>query len=193
MNRPSVVARFAGYPPMAILLFIGYAVVVAEWYQGDLAWWLALGAVGAAGKTLRAVRQVRSYKAWLAEWRAMSGEDEPQRPTKRRRRGWVFVTRAALLAMGIPFCLPSGEDPGNLGAVLTILWCAAWLYLAFALVRSILRRVAARRKAKAEVEKVKADAAPVALLLGVPSSSPSRDDVMGTLPEHCAGLIGGIR
>jgi hypothetical protein len=193
MNRPSVVARFAGSPLMAILLFVGYAVVVAEWYQGQVAWWLALGAVGAAGKTLRAVRQVRSYKAWLAEWRAMSGEDEPQRPTKRRKPGWVFVIGALLLALGIPYCLPSEAEPGIVGGSLTILWCAACLYLAFALLRGIVRLVVARRKGKAELEKVKAEAAPVALLLGVPSSSPSRAEAMATLPEYCAGLIGGIR
>jgi hypothetical protein len=191
MSRPSLSVRLAGSPRGALLLFIGYAMIFYGWYEGNVVWWVALGAVGAAGRTMRAVRQVRRYKAWLAEWRAMSGEDELRRPTKRRRRGWVFVIGSALLAMGIPFCLPSTAEPRDLGAVLTTLWCAAWLYLAFALVRGVLRRVVARRKAKAEVAQAKDEAAPVAWLMGRASSSPSRADAERDLPEYCARLING--
>lgn len=192
MNRPPLSVRLAGCPRIAIVLFLGYAAVVLGWYQGDVPWWVAVAAVAAAGRTLTAVRRVHSYKAWLAEWQGMGGEDEPPRPKKRRRRGWVFVTGAALLVLGIPFCLPSRGEQGELGLVLTLLWCAACLYLFFAVVRGILRRVVARRTVRAERGKAKAEAAPVAWLVGRASSSPSRAAAERNLPEYARRLIGPV-
>lgn len=181
MNRPPFLVRLAGYPPMAILLFFGYAAVVWDWwYRGGVPWWLAVGAVAAAGRTLGAVGRMRRYKAWLAAWQAMGAKDEPSPPKKKRR--WMFIIGAALLAVAIPVCLP--PKPGNetTVAVLTILWFGACLYLVFTLVRAVLRRRAKRRKAKAEV-------APVAWLVGRPSSSPSRSEAERNLPEYCARLL----
>jgi hypothetical protein len=80
MNRPSALVRFAGYPPMATLLLIGYALIVAGWYQGRVSWWIGVAAIAAAGRTLGAIKRVRVYKAWLADWQAMTTHDAPPRP-----------------------------------------------------------------------------------------------------------------
>jgi hypothetical protein len=71
MKRPSLLVRVAGSPPVAILLFVVYSLVVIAWYQEAAPWWLALLAGFLAIQTPSAVREVRRYKVWAAEWRAM--------------------------------------------------------------------------------------------------------------------------
>jgi hypothetical protein len=193
MNRPALLARLAGSPRGALVLFVCYAALVFGWYQGNIPWWLALGAVGAAFRTLSAVGRVRRYKAWRADWQAMGGEDEPPPAAarqKKRRRGWVLVTVAALLALGMPLLPEQLYAPWESGLVMA--WCAACLYLVFALLWSILRRIIGRRKARAEIAQAGDEAAPVAWLLGRPSSSPSRAAAERNLPRYCARLISGI-
>ena len=73
MTLPWLV-RLAGSPLIALVLFVLYGMAILGWYQGHLAWWLALGAVGAAIRTLGAVRQVQRYKTWVSNWRAMGDE-----------------------------------------------------------------------------------------------------------------------
>jgi hypothetical protein len=183
MNRPRRLVRLAGSPRGALLLFIGYAVIVYGWYQGDVPWWLAVGAVAAGFRTLAAVGRMRRYKAWLADWQGMGAGDEPPRPKK--RRGWVLVAGAALLVVAIPLVQPE-TGPND---ALTVLWCVACLYLVFALVRGILRRIRGRRKVKAEVAQTRDEAAPVAWLVPRAASSPSRADAMRSVPDYCARLM----
>jgi hypothetical protein len=186
MNRPSGFARLAAYPPMTILLFIGYAYLISGWYLGRISWWIGIAAIAAAVRTLGAVKRVRVYKAWLAEWQAMSGHDAPPRPRKNRLRGWVLGIGALFIAVAIPLLAPPGTRPSD---ALTVIWCLACLYLVFALLRRVLRRMGARRKVKAEVAKAKAEAAPVAWLVDRPSSSASRAEAERNLPDYCARLI----
>ena len=42
MKRPGVLARLAGVPLVAVLLFAVYGVVIVGWYQEAAPWWLAL-------------------------------------------------------------------------------------------------------------------------------------------------------
>ena len=191
MSRPPLLVRVAGSPLPALLLFMGYAAVVAGWYHGDVVWWLALAAVGASFRTLSAVGRVRRYKAWLAEWNAMGEMEQPQQPQarpkeKRGSRRRVFITGAALLALAIPVCLPSlqGNDAGW-GTAVT-LWLVACVYLAGVMLRSIARRMTKRRKAEPE-----AVVAPVVeWMLGRASSSPSRAEAARKLPEYTSRLLG---
>jgi len=189
MNRPSLSVRVAGSRAGASLLFVLYVCVVMGWYQSDVPWWLALGAVGAALRTLRAVVQVRRYKAWLADWEAMgepiNAPRQPQ-PAKRRPYGWVFFTGAVLLAVGTPFSVPPGT---KLSDTATLLWEGACLYLVcfvvwklFLLSRRAFIRSSAQRQAKAED-------APVAWLVPRASSSPSRASAESNLPDYAARLI----
>src|ERR1022692_2478369 len=101
MNRPPLLVRVAGSPLPAFLLFLGYAAIIAGWYEGTVVWWLALAAVGASLRTLSAVGRVRRYKAWLAEWNAMDTKEQ-QRPKDKPSRRWMFVTSAVLLLLVIP-------------------------------------------------------------------------------------------
>jgi hypothetical protein len=186
MNRPGVLVRFAGYPPMATVLFLGYVAVVLGWYQGHLAWWLALGAVGAAGRTLRAVREVRSYKGWLAEWEAMGGDNAPPRPRKNRLRGWLVVIGAAFIAVAIPLSMPPGARPSG---ALALIWCVACLILVWKLFSAFRRAIMRSSSRSATRKQAKAEDAPVAWLLPPASSSPSRAEAEANLPEYCARLI----
>ena len=193
MNRPGLLTRFAGSPRGALLLFVLYGAVGYCWWWGwqgwHVRWWVALGAVGAAFRTLGAIGRMRRYNAWLAEWRAMGGNDAPPRPEK-RRRGWLLTAGAALLVAVIPaYLLPwirNNDIPNReaLARALALLWCLACLILVWKLSRLVwlvVRRSASRTAAR---RREKAEAAPVAWLLDRASSSPSRADAEGNLPEH---------
>jgi hypothetical protein len=186
MNRPSLSVRLAGSPRGALLLFICYGVIWYGWYEGHTVWWVALGTVGAALRTLRAGRELRRYKAWLVDWQAMSGNDAPARSPRKRLRGWMLTIGAMFIVVATLLSGSPGERPS--GAV-TVIWSLACLYLVFALLRSILRRVRGRRNVKAEVAQAKDEDAPVAWLLDRPASSPSRAETERNLPEYCARLI----
>ena len=199
MNRPGVGVRFAGSPPGALMLFALYAAVGYCWWWGwqgqHVRWWVALCSAAAAVRTLKAVGKVRRYNAWVAEWQAIGGDDGPPRRQKIRGRGWVFVTGAAVLFVVIPVCVPQIQSnqtiPGReaLATALTWLWGLACLILAWKSLRlcwRLVRRSAARRTERRQVE---AENAPVAWLVGVPSSSPSRAEAERALPEYCARLI----
>jgi len=187
MNRPPLLVRAAGSPLGALLLFLGYAAIVAGWYDGQVVWWLALGSVGAAMRTLSAVGRVRRYKAWLAEWNAMGAREEPGPPPKEKRDGRrrVFVTSAALLVLAIPVCLPNLQGNEEWRTALTLLWVVACLYLVGLALWSITRRMTKRRKTQQE-----AAPAPVEWMLGRASSSPSRSEAAQKLPEYCTRLLG---
>jgi len=187
MTRPPLLVRVAGSPLPALLLFFGYAAVVAGWYEGNVAWWLALAAVGASIRTLSAVGRVRRYKAWLAEWNAMGATaEQPKRKEKRAGRRWVTITGTALLLLAIAAGfghLQSADEQGMALTMLLVIACVCLLGLVF---RSIKRRT--RKRPKAEPE------APAALvvewMLGRASSSPSRSEAARKLPEYSARLLG---
>jgi hypothetical protein len=64
-------------------------------------------------------------------------------------------------------------------------WVASALYLVFALVRFILRRV---RKGRSGAEG-EGENKPVSWLVGRASSDPSREDATAHLPDYCASLL----
>lgn len=190
MNRPSLGTRVAGSPQGALLIVAGCAVLIISWYQdGGVPWWLAVGAGAEIFRVFGAVGRMRRYNAWLKEWRAMAGEEAPA-PKKRK---WIRDIGVTLLGIAIPAGLRymrggqerSDEIPITLVALFA-LWFA-WMVLG-----RFRRRMAhseARRREKAEI-------APVAWLLRVPSSSPSRAEAQANLPEYCAQLLaptGGAR
>ena len=181
MNRPSLQVRAAGSPLGALLLLCGYAAVIAGWYQGYLAWWLAAAAALASLRTFSSVGHVRRYKAWLAEWNAMSGNTDTPRPKRKLGRGF-FMTGAAVMLVAIPIGISLLQDGDGMGTVLTLLWIAAGLYLVYVALRSVASRMAQRGETKA-------DTAPATWMLGRASSSPSRADAEKNLPEYCARLI----
>jgi hypothetical protein len=186
MSRPPLLVRVAGSPLPAFLLFLGYAAVIAGWYEGQVVWWLALGSVGAAIRTLSAVGRVRRYKAWLTEWNAMGANEQPApREKKRGGRRRLFVTTAALLLPAIPVCLPYLAGNEEWRTALALLWVMACLYLVVLVLRSITRRMTKRRHAQQEAAN-----APVKWMLGRASSSPSRSEAERKLPEYCTRLLG---
>jgi hypothetical protein len=183
MSRPPLLVRVAGSPLPALLLFVSFTAVIADWYQGGgVPWWLALGAALAAMRTLSAVGRVRRYKAWLAEWNAMDAQGEPAPGPKKKSGGWVLVTGAALLLLAIPAYLPQAHDEG-LATALELLWGVAGLYLVFRILRGMMRRRKERPQEQAE-------AAPVECLLGRAASSPSRSEAARKLPEYVTRLFG---
>jgi hypothetical protein len=182
MSRPPLLVRMAGAPLPAIVLFLVCGVIVVGWSQGEVPWWLALGAVGGAFRTLSAVRHVRRYKAWRAEWEAMGATDQPRPKDKRvGRRRRVFVTCAALLLLAIPACVRHLQGNEEWLTALTLLCVVTCIYL----VGLLLRRMTKRRKAQPE-----AATTPVEWMLGRASSSPSRSEATRKLPEYCTRLLG---
>ena len=174
-------------------MFILYAAVVVGWYQGSVSWWLALGAVGAAGKTVGAMGRLRRYKAWCAQWQAMSADGAPVRREKKHGRARLVV--AALLFVAVPVCLPlvrgneAIPDREAVIAALAWLWLGCGFYLVFRLAWALwglFRRGVVRQ---AERSAGKEEAAPVGLLVGLPGSSPSRAEAARNLPEYAARLI----
>ena len=186
MSRPPLLVRTAGSPLPALLLFVGYTALIWGWYEDRVVWWLALAAVGAALRTLSAVGQVRRYKAWLAEWNAMAGTEQPRHKEKRRGRRRVLLPGAALLLVAIPAGFQYLQGNQEWGAALTLLGVVASVYLVAVALRSITRRITKRRITEPE-----ADTAPVVeWMLGRASSSPSRSEAARKLPEYSARLLG---
>jgi hypothetical protein len=196
MNRPSLSVRVAGSPLGALVLLLVWGAVVVAWYQGNVPWWVGVAAVAAAGRTFGAFGRMRRYKAWLADWQAMGAEGEQPRPKK--RRGWVLVTGAALLLVLIPAYLlqiKNNEAIPNHEAVATgLIWLhvAVCLFLGWKVVALFWRFVMRRAASSKERRRAKAEAAPVAWLLGCASSSPSRAAAQRELPEYSARLIGPV-
>jgi hypothetical protein len=199
MTPPSSLARLSALPPVTLALFLGYGAVMFGWYEGHIAWWLALGAAGAAMRTLSAVGQVRRYKAWAAQWQAMGAPLHAPRPQKKKTGGWMRITVAALLLGAIPAYLPqikSNAAIPNSEAVATalmVLWLVTGLYLLWKSVAGVCRvinRSSARSKARRQAE---AEAAPVAWLLPCASSSPSREEAQRNLPDYAARLIDPVQ
>jgi hypothetical protein len=186
MNRPSLSVRFAGSPRGALLLFLLYAAIGWGWYEGQVSWWIALGAVGAAVRTLRAVPELRRYEAWQAEWQSMEGGGARPQAKKRRGRAWALIITAILLAILIPL---SSSEERSLSPELTALWCAAIFCLVCAFIWGITRRIRNRRSRRTDVPKGRGGDASVEWLLGRASSSPSRADAEQNLPEYCARLL----
>lgn len=188
MNRPGLGVRLAGSPRVAVVLYLGYAAVVLGWYEGYVAWWLAVIAVGAAKRTVSAMGELRRYQTWAADWQAIGADhDEPPPPTIKKSRRWMLPAGAAGLILIIPFCLPERQDHAELAGVLALLWLGACLFLGFAFLRYIKRRV----KLPKTPAKVLTDALPVAWLLSRAASSPSRAEATRNLPEYTTRLIGG--
>jgi hypothetical protein len=198
MNRPGVGVRFAGSPVGALMLFTLYGAVGYCWWWGwqgqHVRWWVALCAAAAAVRTLKAIVRVRRYKAWLAEFQAIAAED-PSRRQKRSGRRWPSLVGAVALFVAIPVCLPQIQSNGalpyreQLVTALTLLWCLAGLILAWKFLRLCWRVVRRSAAKSAERRRVEAENAPVAWLVGVPSSSPSRAEAERALPEYCARLL----
>jgi cytochrome bd-type quinol oxidase subunit 2 len=191
MTRPPLLVRFAGSPVGAIVLFIVYGVLVLGWYQNEVPWWLALATVGAAYRTLSAVGTVRGYKAWQAQWSAMGTPQEQTQKVEKRRGGWVLITLALLLLVGIPMSVGQRQDNGVVW--LRWVWLAVALYLLFRLVRGILRRL--RKGSKGDSQKKLASPTrkelPVEWMVSRASSSPSREAAQRNLPEYTTRLIRG--
>jgi hypothetical protein len=186
MSRPPLITRVAGSPLPAVLLFAGYAAIIAGWYEGQLTWWLALMAAGASVRTISAVARVRRYKAWLAEWNAMGRTEQPAPKPKRGSRRWIFITGAVLLLLAIPASSPYMQGNDTAWAAAVTVWIAAFVYLAGV----VLRRITRRRTKRSKVE-AKAEAAPVVeCMLGRASGSPSRADAARQLPKYTNRLLG---
>ena len=183
MNRPPLLVRVAGSPLPAFLLFLGYAAIIAGWYEGTVVWWLALAAIGASFRTMSAVGRVRRYKAWLADWNAMGGAEQP-RPRDKRVRRRLFVTSAALLVLAIPVCFPYLQGNEEWRTALSLLWVVACIYL----VALVLWRIA-RWLTKRRTEQPEAVAGRVEWMLGRASSSPSRAEAVRKLPKYCIRLL----
>jgi hypothetical protein len=192
MNRPTLPTRIAGSPRVAALLFAGSGFAVWAWYQGHLTWWWLPIAALTTKKTLQSIQRVRRYKAWLADWRAVSGVNEPPPAKKKRGRGFLrFSATIALLAViGIPLALPSVEGRSSLGE-LVVAWLFAMVFLLAVMIWRIRRWITARRTIDAVSGKE--DEAVVECTLGLPASSPSRAEAEANLPEYCARLIGHSR
>jgi hypothetical protein len=154
--------------------------VIAGWSDGHLPWWLALLAFLAALKTLKAVGEVRRYKTWLANWNAMDGQAQTKPARKLPSVGRVLVLIAAAIFLFPLFQAPGTSDSGLKEAA----WVASGLYLVFALVRFILRRVRKGRSAEGGGE-----SKPVYWLIDRASSAPSREDAAQNLPDYCDGLL----
>lgn len=180
MTAPSPYARLAGTPILAVLLFIGYGTVITGWFEGRLAWWWAAVAFLAALKTLKALGEVRRYKAWLAQWNAIDGQAQEKAARKLPSVGRILVLVAAAM-----FLFPLFQAPGTPDSALTqAAWVASALYLPFALVRFIFRRVRKGSRAQADGENK-----PVSWLIDRASSAPSREDATENLPDYCATLL----
>jgi hypothetical protein len=181
MTAPSPFARLAGMPIFAILLFIGYGAVITSWFEGHVPWWLALFAALAALRTLKAVGEVRRYKTWLANWNAMDAQEQapPRRKILTLNRVLPVIAGAAFLF------LPLLRAPGTSDSALQQgIWVVSGLYLVFALVRFILRRVR-----KGSTAQPQSESKPVSWLIDRASSAPSREDATENLPDYCAGLL----
>lgn len=180
MKAPTPLSRLTGIPVVAILLFIVYGTVIVAWSDGRVPWWWALFAAFAALRTLKAMGEVRRYKTWLANWNAMDEQEQA-----RSRRKMLTLNRVLLVIAGAAFLfLPLLRAPGTSDSALNQgVWVISALYLVFALLRFILRR-----KGRAAHDS-QAESAPVTLLIGRPSSSPSREEATKRLPDYCARLL----
>jgi hypothetical protein len=203
MKRPSALTRLLGVPLVALLLLLGCGVAVVACLQGGAPRWLGFIALLTALQSLSALGQVRRYKAWAAKWRAMgepvnapphiapkdagggTGRKPPSSP--KRRHGRLRIVVAALLALAIPAFVGDGGDA--VSSALTCLWLLACLYLAFRLLRRILRRGRKHREQAAVASKGETAMPFVTWVMDRASSSPSRAEAQRNVPDYCARLL----
>jgi hypothetical protein len=199
MNRPSILTRLMGCRLIALVLLIASGAAILGWLAGGAPWWIGVIALLTAMQTLSAVGQVRRHKAWAAKWQAMGepvgaprrippidGEkairQNPASPAKEPRRGRLRAIVAALLALAIPVYVGDGSD--MVSSALTCLWLAACLYLAFRILRRVMRRRSKRHEQSTALKR-EAETPFVTWVMKRPSSSPSRAEAMRVLPDYC--------
>ena len=195
MNSPSFSARLAGSPRIACVLFIGYAAVVASWYQGRVSWWIGVAAIAAAGRTPSAVKRMRLYKTWLADWQGMGGI-APAATTKTAKRP---ASRGMLAAQAAGFFLvsciiwnmtPPGQKTPDGQALMWFLMMGGFLWSTGRLIATLRNTGAGRAAAgKKATPKTQSGDDVVEWILPPASSSPSRADMLRRLPEYAARLI----
>jgi len=215
MNPPTSTTRFIGTPRNAKVLYLGAGLVVFAWLGGAVPWWLALMALCCVGTVRKAVHDVRRYDQWARAWEGMGGRPlgRPARcgcghpectdgpaiggaaTPKAHRRGrkassrWHSVIAAALLLFPIiPYFAESGASEALRNA-LALLWLATAVYLVCKVILNLRPRRNASVKASPAMPGKAKSADGVEWLLPPASSSPSRAEAEGNLPDYCAALV----
>ena len=188
MNAPSPLTRLTGTPRVAALLIAVYALVIWGWSQGQVHGFLALIALAAIFQTLGAMREVRTYKNWKTNWDAM-GQLHPTPPPKKtfwrdQRRQWKWLLNISTVAYFVLLPLSHQQTHQPTPPIQSFLWVVSGLYVAFLVLRAIVRRFKKPRKAKAAPL-----VPPVEWMLRSASSSPSRMEATQKLPDYCARLL----
>jgi hypothetical protein len=209
MNQPSILTRLMASRFVALLLLLACGAVILECVADGASWWLGFIALLTALQTLSAVSQVRRYKQWAAKWQAMAEpvgaprrippnqleevvRQNPASTAKEPRRGRLRIIVAALLALAIPVYVGDGSD--RVSSALACLWLAACLYLAFRLLRRVMRRGAKRHEPRTAPGMREVENPFVTWVTDRASSSPSRAEATRALPDYCARLLlAGVR
>jgi len=206
MNRPGALTRLMGYPPMSIVLLLVSGFLLFDWwFVGHAQWLLALIAAGVTLRTLGSIGSMLRYKAWLRQWQAM-GEFDDDAPPQVKRRGWKLPALAVLMLLTVPLAnvpqvhrIVAGYFEGlqyrdqALAVWQSVCLFAGlylFLYVVFVLVRGTWRGMSRTARGIKTRRQEKAEAAPVALLLGRASSSPSRAAAEKNLQDYCLKLMG---
>jgi hypothetical protein len=190
MNRPGALVRFAGWPPLTVMIFGVCAVAVAGWYRGPLPWWFAVLAAGVAVKTAGAFVKRRNYNAWAAQWDAMTAEKKSDagRPAREKKKisvqAYAIIAALALFFV-LPSCFQRPEGLGDITRPEVAVWLLCGLYPVFVLVRPMIRRV----RSKETQTTTDSAAAAVSWMLRNTVDSPSREMAVRNLPEYAGRIL----
>lgn len=200
---------------MKLLLLLVCAAVGVSWYLGHVPGWAAIVAFLVGVKIFAVMARARHTKAWEKQWQAMREEETrpaasspASMPAGRRSRRRIFRALPVTLALSAVLLIPAlvslappapVHDWGG-GVTYTPLpaphvaeWRAVWwsalLYLVFALVRVLWRRLKKSKPVAVDgTRDTQADGF-VSCLVRRPAVSPSRLDASRDLPEYAAALL----
>jgi hypothetical protein len=191
MTQPGLVARLAGTPWIALLLFAGAGLVVYEWYVGQIVWWLAAAAVLCSLRTVSAMARLRRYKAWAAEWQAMGAIEGTASPPPKRRR-WKLAVISVLLLLAVPVLsgLPTVQANTAVLNGLRCFWLLLALYWFVRLIKRIFGAAKSRLGQRREASVEKAMEATIEFAIGRASECPTRASAERGLPDYCLRLMG---
>lgn len=195
----SVGTQFIGQPPVAALLFIGYAAIGWGWYAYNLNFLFVVAAILAAKRTLAAVNELREFNYRQAHIEMMVTGERPtlQKGMGRAQRGRIILAlfAAFVAATTHPPAYFLQEASGN-EQVRMVMWvlcvgiCALTALTVFGkMIAWAIRPTVKKPNPPAQAPEAAPEAAPVSWTLDCAASSPSRADATAQLPDYCAAML----
>jgi hypothetical protein len=186
MTPPGLLTRVAGYPPITLLLFVGYGYIGYAWFQGHVRFLLAALTLSLAINTLKALARVARYQQWRAAWDRMAAPDDDPPLPRRGGLGKLITVGVWGVLLGVPLLITYVVRNRYHADELMALWCVVAGSVVLVTLVQLTRGLLHRSRIYSEA---KALAASVAWMLRRAPSSPSWRSARRRVPDYARQVL----